>query len=89
MTYSLAERVFIFEHYFASKSFAALREVFSNTYPGKNVTNKTTTRQLVTKFRDIVMCFSVATARRATELLKLRPYRFQSVHQLQQWDTAA
>jgi hypothetical protein len=30
MVYSRAERVFILEHYFASKSFAAVREAFSN-----------------------------------------------------------
>jgi hypothetical protein len=30
MVYSQAERVFILEHYFASKSFADIREAFSN-----------------------------------------------------------
>jgi hypothetical protein len=35
MVYSRAERVFILEHYFASKSFAAVREAFSNAYPDK------------------------------------------------------
>jgi hypothetical protein len=41
MVYSRAERVFILEHYFASKSFAAVREAFSNAYPDKEVPNKT------------------------------------------------
>jgi hypothetical protein len=33
--------VFILEHYFASKSFAAVREAFSNSCPDKEVPNKT------------------------------------------------
>jgi hypothetical protein len=52
MEYSRAERVFILEHYFASKSFAAVREAFSNAYPDKEVQNKTTVHQMVTKLRD-------------------------------------
>jgi hypothetical protein len=53
MVYSRAEHVFILEHYFASKSFAAVREAFSNSYPDKEVPNKTTTiHLLVTKSRD-------------------------------------
>jgi hypothetical protein len=43
--------VLILEHYFASKSFAAVREAFSSAYPGKEVLNKTTIHQLVTKSR--------------------------------------
>jgi hypothetical protein len=34
-------------------------------------------------------CLSVSRADRATKQLKLRPYRFQAAHQLQQLDTAA
>jgi hypothetical protein len=41
MLLSGAERVSIFEHYIASKSFAAVREAFNNTYPDKEVPNKT------------------------------------------------
>jgi hypothetical protein len=52
MVYSRAERVFILEHYFASKSFAAVREAFSNACPDKEVTHKTTVHWLVTTFRD-------------------------------------
>jgi hypothetical protein len=44
--------VFILEHYFASKSFAAVREAFSNEYPDKGVPNKTTIHRLVIIFRD-------------------------------------
>jgi hypothetical protein len=35
MVYSRAERVFILKHYFVPKSFAAVREAFSNAYPDK------------------------------------------------------
>jgi hypothetical protein len=38
--------------YFASKSFVAVREAFSNAYPDKEVPNKTTVHRLVTIFRD-------------------------------------
>jgi hypothetical protein len=51
MVYSRAERVFILEHIFASKSFAAVRESFSNAHPDKEVPN-TTMHQLITEFRD-------------------------------------
>jgi hypothetical protein len=48
MFYSRAESSFIREHYFASKSFSALREEFTSAYPDKKVPNKTTTHRLVT-----------------------------------------
>jgi hypothetical protein len=44
--------VFVLEHYFTSKAFAAVREAFSNASPDKEVPNKTTIHRLVTKFRD-------------------------------------
>jgi hypothetical protein len=37
MVHSWAEHMFIPEHYFASKSFAAVRETFSDAYPDKEV----------------------------------------------------
>jgi hypothetical protein len=43
--------MFIPEHYFALKSFAAVREALSNVYPDNEVPNKTTMQRLVTKFR--------------------------------------
>jgi hypothetical protein len=52
MVYSLAQRVFILEHFFASKSFSSLREEFSSAYPGSEVPNKTTIHRLVTQLRD-------------------------------------
>jgi hypothetical protein len=52
MVYSRVERMFILEHYLTSKSFAAVREAFSNAYLDKEVLNKTTIHRLVTKFRE-------------------------------------
>jgi hypothetical protein len=51
MVYSRAERLSILEHYFASKSFAAVCEAFSNAYRDKKVVNMTTICRLITKFR--------------------------------------
>jgi hypothetical protein len=85
MVYSRAERVFILEHYFELKSFAAVREAFINAYPDKEVPSKTTVHRLVRKFLDTgSVC--VTSAHLATKQLKLRPHRFQAVHQLQQRD---
>jgi hypothetical protein len=42
--------VFIHENYSASKSFAGVREAFSKACPDKEVPNKTTIHQVVTKF---------------------------------------
>jgi hypothetical protein len=44
--------VFILEHYFASKSFAVVREAFSNVYRDKKVPNKTSIHRLVTTYRN-------------------------------------
>jgi hypothetical protein len=49
--YSQAEHVFILKHYFSTKSYAAVREVFSNAYPDKEVPNETI-HQMVTKYQD-------------------------------------
>jgi hypothetical protein len=45
MVYSREKRVFILKHYFAPKSFAAVREELSNAYPAKEVPNNTIHRQ--------------------------------------------
>jgi hypothetical protein len=85
MVHSRTERVFILEHYFSSKSFAAVREAFSDAYPDKKLPNKRTVHRLA-KFRK---CLSVTSSHRAIKQLELRPYRFKAVHQLQQWITVA
>jgi hypothetical protein len=50
--------VFILEHYFAPKSFAAVREEFSNAYPDKGVQNKTIIHLLVKTFgtQEVFFC---------------------------------
>jgi hypothetical protein len=48
MVNSREERVSILERYCASKSFAAVRETFSNVHPDKEVPNKATIHRLVT-----------------------------------------
>jgi hypothetical protein len=40
------------EHYFASKSFANIREAFNNAYPENEVPNKAKVHRLVTIFRN-------------------------------------
>jgi hypothetical protein len=52
MVYSRAECVFIPEHYFGTKSFAALRQAFSNAFPDNRMPNKSTGHGLVKKIRD-------------------------------------
>jgi hypothetical protein len=62
MVFSLVERVFILEHYFASKSFDAACEAFSNAYHEEEVPNKTTIHRLVTKYRHTgSVCVSLRT----------------------------
>jgi hypothetical protein len=76
-----SEALFILENYFASKSFASLPEAFSNTYPDREVLNKIRIHRLVTKFRGTG---SACLWQVLIEQLKLRPFQFQAVHQLQQ-----
>jgi hypothetical protein len=63
VVHSQAENVSKVEHHFASKSFAAVREAFSNAYPENEVPtgNNTLGHR---------MFLSVRSARRATEQLK-------------------
>jgi hypothetical protein len=80
--------VFILEHHFTSKSFVAAGEEFSNTHPDQELPR----RQQHADCSNISghrKCLSVTSAHRATEQLRLSPYRFQAVHQLQQKDAAA
>jgi hypothetical protein len=60
--------VFILEHYFATKSFAAVREAFRNAYSDKAVPNKTTIHRLVTTFRDTGSVCDRKNVRRRTVL---------------------
>jgi hypothetical protein len=85
IVYSQTECVFILEHYFASKLFAAVREAFSNVYPVNEVPNQFLTGN-ISGHRN---CLSVTSALQVTKQLILQPYQFQAVHHLQQWDMAA
>jgi hypothetical protein len=78
LVYSWEERVFILEHYFTSKSFAAVCEAFNNVYRDKEVPSKTV-HLLVTKFREA----GNACLRQALieQQLKLRWYRSEADHQ--------
>jgi hypothetical protein len=49
------QHAFVLKQYFALKSFTAVCEAFSIAYPDKEVLNKTTVYQLVTKFWDTVV----------------------------------
>jgi hypothetical protein len=40
--YLLAECMSVLDHYFTSKSFAAVHEAFSSVYPDREAANKTT-----------------------------------------------
>jgi hypothetical protein len=58
MVYSRAECVFILEHYFTSKLFAAIREAFHNAYPDKEILNGATIHRLTTIFQDAGSVFN-------------------------------
>jgi hypothetical protein len=45
-------RAFILHHYFASKSFPAVRDVFNDACPDNAVPNKTIINRLATNLRD-------------------------------------
>jgi hypothetical protein len=54
MVYSSEQNLFILEHYFASKSYAALHEAFTIAYPNKEVQKKT--KALMSLIRFNIMC---------------------------------
>jgi hypothetical protein len=62
MVYSRTELAFILGHYFASKSFAAVPEAFTNVFHYKEVPNKTTdqmvTFQCIPFFEKVVDIFT-------------------------------
>jgi hypothetical protein len=81
MVHSRTERLFIFEHQFTPKSFAAVREAFRSAHPDKDIPNKTKLQWLVAEFRGTgsvcgrkhVQCRTVladATPRSVEETLK-------------------
>jgi hypothetical protein len=86
MLYSRTAHTFTLEHYFASKSFTAAREAFSNSYPDEYVSNKSIINRLETKLWN---AGSVTSTHQGIKHMKLQLCQFRAVHQLHQWDAAA
>jgi hypothetical protein len=62
--------MFVIEYYFASKSFATVREAFNNASPNKEVPNKTTVHRLLTTFwtHKVFVCDKCSSSDRTTEI---------------------
>jgi hypothetical protein len=52
MSFSQVQRVFIVEHYLASRSYLTCHSEFRDTFPDSPVPNKSTISRLVNRFRD-------------------------------------
>jgi transposase len=52
MYFSQVQRVFIVEHYLASRSYLTCQNEFRDTFPDSPVLNKSTVSRLVNRFRD-------------------------------------
>jgi transposase len=52
MSFSQVQRVFVVEHYLASRSYSTSQNEFSETFPDSPVPNKSTISRLVNRFRD-------------------------------------
>jgi transposase len=52
MSFSQVQRVFIVEHYLASRSYLTFQNEFRDTFPDFPVPNKSTVSRLVNRFRD-------------------------------------
>jgi hypothetical protein len=52
MSFSQVQRVFIVEHYLASRSYLTCQNEFRDTFPDSPVPNKSTVSRLVNRFRD-------------------------------------
>jgi hypothetical protein len=52
MSFSQVQRVFIVEHYLASRSYFPCQNEFRNSFPDSPVLNKSTRSRLVNRFRD-------------------------------------
>jgi hypothetical protein len=80
--------VFILEHYFTSKSFAAVREAFTM----RILTRKYRIREQYTDWQqnfgtqEGFVCYKCSLSDKTAQTT---PYRSQAVRQLQQWDAGA
>jgi isocitrate lyase len=52
MSFSQVQRLFIVEHYLASRSYLTCQNEFRDTFPDSSVPNKSTIPRLVNRFRD-------------------------------------
>jgi hypothetical protein len=52
MSFSRVQRVFIVEHYLASRSYLTCQNLFRDTFPDSPVQNKSTVSRLANRFRD-------------------------------------
>ena len=77
MVFARAERVFIVEHYFASKSFQATQNAFVNAYPDIPPPNKASIHHLVKKFRSTG---SVLNAKREKPRTVLTPEKLNEIN---------
>jgi hypothetical protein len=70
IAYSREERVFILEHCFASKSFAAVREALSNMFPEKEVPNKAKVHRPVTNFgtQGVFVCYKCSSSNKTAKI---------------------
>jgi hypothetical protein len=61
MSFSQVQRVFIVEHYLASRSYLTYQNEFRDTFPDSPVPNKSTLSRLVNRFRDTGTLHRVAS----------------------------
>jgi hypothetical protein len=61
MSLSQVQRVFIIEHYLASRSYLTCHNEFKDTFPDSPVPNKSTISRLVNRFRDTETLHRVAS----------------------------
>jgi hypothetical protein len=61
VSFSQVQRVFIVEHYLASRSYLTCQNEFRDTFPDFPVPNKSTVSRLVNRFRDTGTLHRVAS----------------------------
>ncbi len=66
MVYSNQERSFIIEHYFSTKSYMKVQELFENEFPNRLKPNKSTIQRIVQHFRTAYSVASGYTTRERT-----------------------
>jgi hypothetical protein len=79
MSFSQVQRVFIVEHYLASRSYLTCQNEFRDTFPDSPVQNKSTVSRLVNRFRDTGTLYRVPsnTRKRVNACIAERGGHFQ------------